>query len=184
MSPPKTSMDTPNATSSPASADGPWHLGLQDGRMIDLCGPDPVLASLSPRQARALGLTIHDTSIQPSSGSFDSDCLQSFLENRLQAKMQNLGSTLYSLAWKPWVTPGRRSLFRLRASARRISETEFSGWVTPTTRDHKDTPGMSARRTDTGGSVWINCRVRRTSAAGLHRQRSLRTPCVAADRIR
>ena len=75
---------------------------------------------------------------QPSTTSSASANLQSSLENKLRAKTQTLGSTLYTLTWKPWVTPSGRSRSRLRASARRTSATDFTGWPTPTTRDWKD----------------------------------------------
>jgi hypothetical protein len=81
-----------------------------------------------------------------SSGSSSSAALQSSLENRLRAKTQNLGSILYKLTWKQWVTPSGVSRFRLRASARRTSEIELTGWVTPSARDWKDSPGMTAQR--------------------------------------
>lgn len=83
---------------------------------------------------------------QPFITSSKSASLQQSLESRLQAKTQTLGSTLYTLTWKPWVTPSGRSRSRLRASVRRISETDFIGWVTPAARDWKDTPGMVAQR--------------------------------------
>ena len=122
---------------------------------------------------------------QPSTGLSSSANLQSSLANRLRARMQTLGSTLYTLTWKPWATPSGQSRSRLRASVRRTSETGFSGWptptaslaekgvrtfegglleamrnhgpdlaaaaclagwVTPTTRGWKDTPGMVAQR--------------------------------------
>ena len=60
--------------------------------------------------------------------------------------MQPLGSTLYKLTWKPWVMPSGLLRSRLRASVLRTSETERTGWVTPTSRDHKDSPGMVAQR--------------------------------------
>ena len=78
--------------------------------------------------------------------SSKSAALQSSLESRLQARTQTLGSTLYAMTWKPWVTPSGRSRSRLRASVRRTSETGFTGWVTPAARDWKDTPGMVAKR--------------------------------------
>lgn len=64
--------------------------------------------------------------------SSKSVALQSSLESRLQARTQTLGSTLYAMTWKPWVTPSGRSRSRLRASVRRTSETGFIGWPTPT----------------------------------------------------
>ena len=78
--------------------------------------------------------------------SSKSAALQSSLESRLQARAQTLGSTLYAMTWKPWVTASGRSRSRLRASVRRTSETDCTGWVTPAARDWKDTPGMVAQR--------------------------------------
>ena len=97
------------------------------------------------------------TSGPPSITSSKSASLQSSLESRLRAKTQTLGSTLYTLTWKPWVTPSGQSRSRLRASVRRTSETDFtgsqhveidgvwfplemfarSGWPTPAARDWK-----------------------------------------------
>lgn len=51
-----TSSHIPSATSSQALGFGVTHFGSQDGQMIDLFGPVPVLANLSARQARQLGL--------------------------------------------------------------------------------------------------------------------------------
>lgn len=135
-----------SATSSPVLAAGRSHFVVPAGQMIDLFGPVPVLANLSARQALELGLRTQDTFGLRSPGSSSSENLQSLLENRLRARLSSLGSTLYTLTWKPWVTPSGLSRFRLRASARRTSETVCTGWVTPTTRDHKDTPGMVAQR--------------------------------------
>lgn len=50
------------------------------------------------------------------------------------------------MTWKAWDTGSQRSRSRLRASVPRISGTDLSGWVTATTRDWKDTPGMTAQR--------------------------------------
>ena len=79
-----------------------------------------------------------------STGSSKSAALQSSLENKLRARTQSLGSTLYKLTWKPWVTPLGRSRFRLRVSVRRTSETGSTGWPTPQTSD--STGGGQAKR--------------------------------------
>ena len=99
-----------------------------------------------------------------SSTSSNSAALQTSLESRLRARMSTLGSTLYKMTWKEWTTPSQRSRFRLRASVPRTFAIEptgtqhvevggywfpvslLSGWVTPTTRDWKDSPGMTAQR--------------------------------------
>lgn len=138
--------DMPSATSSPGLASGALRCAEQDGRMIAPSGPDHALASLSARQAKEMGSLTSGTFGQPSTTSSASSDLQRSLESRLRARTQTLGSTLYTLTWKPWITPSGRSRFRLRASVRRTSETGFTGWVTPAARDWKDTPGMVAQR--------------------------------------
>lgn len=107
------------------------------GLTIDLFGPVPAPANLSPRQAKELRLMTSGTSGRLGTGSSRSAALQQSLVSRLQARTQILGSTLYSLTWKPWITPGGRSLFRLRASVRRTSATELTGWRSPNTIDAK-----------------------------------------------
>ena len=71
---------------------------------------------------------------------------QERLTLKMMARLEGLGSTLYSATWKAQVTPAQRLLFRVRASVRRTSATDFTGWVKPTTQDWKDTPGMVAQR--------------------------------------
>ena len=128
--------DIHNATSSLELASGRWLCVAPDGRIIGLSGQEVARASLSARQAKALGLLMSGTYGQPSITLSSSAALQSSLESRLQARLSILGSTLYTLTWKPWVTPSGVSRFRLRGSARRISETDCSGWPTPCARDH------------------------------------------------
>ena len=151
----KTSTDTHSATFSQAWECGPTRFGLQAGQMTDLFGPVPVRANLSARQAKALGLMTSGISGPPSTISSVSDALQQSLESKLRARMQNLGSTLYALTWKPWVTASGRSRSRLRASVRRTSATASTGqqaveiegvwvpvdlvrpWPTPAARDFR-----------------------------------------------
>ena len=122
--------------------------------MTDLFGLVPVRANLSARQAQDLGLLTSGTYGRTGTTSSASADLQSFLENRLQARMQALGSTLYKMTWKPWTSPSGRSRSRLRASVLRTSETastgQRSGWVTPSARDWKDTGSDIAPRQDNG----------------------------------
>ncbi|KDR25940.1 methyltransferase [Caballeronia zhejiangensis] len=133
-----TCADIRNATSSPESASGATRFDEPDSVMTDLFGPVPVRANLSARQARELGLMTSGTFGPHFSTSLASAALQSSLESRLQARMRNLGSTLYKLTWKAWDTGSGRSRSRLRASALRTSEIGSTGWPTPTTRDWKD----------------------------------------------
>lgn len=138
-----TSKDFHNVTSLPELGSGAIPLEPQDGQTIDLFGPVPVRANLSARQANGLGLLTSGTCGQPFTTSSKSADLQRSLESKLQARTLTLGSTLYTLTWKPWVTPSGRSRSRLRASVRRTSEIDFTGWPTPTTRDYKDTGDLS-----------------------------------------
>lgn len=103
------------------------------GLMTGKCGPVHVRASLSARQAKGLGLLTSGTFGQRGNGLSSSADLQQSLANKLRAKMQNRGSSLFRLTWKEWVLPSGRLLSRLRASAPRTSETERISWPTPTT---------------------------------------------------
>lgn len=146
---PPTWRTSPNATSSLASGFGPSRFAAQAGQMIDLFGPVPVRANLSARQAKELGLLTSGTYGRPSSISLASAALQSSLENRLRARTQILGSTLYKMTWKAWGTGSGRSRSRLRASVLRTSETGSTGWPTPTSMD-ANRGCKDARPWDTG----------------------------------
>lgn len=148
MSPPQTSPVLLSAISSLESAYGPSLCGGQDGPTTDRCGQAPRRASLSARQALELGLRTQDTFGQASPGSSASQSLQSSLESKLRARLSSLGSTLYTLTWKPWVTPSGLSRFRLRASVRRTSVTDCSGWPTPTTCDSNRKPSAEFTTTN------------------------------------
>ena len=141
MSDQTTCADTHSAISLPASESGAIRYDSLGGLTIDEFGQALVPANLSARQAKALGLMTSGICGQPSTTSSRSAALQSSLESRLRAATQHLGSTLYTLTWKPWVTPSGRSRSRLRASVRRTSETGFTGWPTPRTSDTNG-PGL------------------------------------------
>lgn len=127
-----------NATSLPELGLGHMLFVALDGTIRDQCGREVRRANLSARQAKALGLMTSGTSGQPFITSSASAALGQSLVNKLQAKTQTLGSTLYTLTWKPWVTPSGRLRSRLRASVRRTSETGLTGlahWGTPRAMD-------------------------------------------------
>ena len=73
---------------------------------------------------------------------------QERLTLKMMERLEGLGSTLYSATWKAQVTPAQRLLFRVRAVVRRTSDSDCTGWVTPSARDWKDTPGMATERPD------------------------------------
>lgn len=157
MSTPATYAASPSAISSQVSGFGHMPSGLPDGAMTDLFGLVPVRANLSARQAKELGLMTSGTSGLISTTSSKSAALQSSLESRLRAKTQTLGSTLYKLTWKSWVTPSGRSRFRLRASVRRTSETDSTGWPTPSSTivDHKPQPPIIGNRKPTDPQIGL-----------------------------
>lgn len=127
--------NTPSATSSQESGFGPSPCATPGSATILESGQAVARASLSHRQVKQMGLMTSGTCGQLSNISSASADLQLSLENKLRARTQILGSTLYKMTWKPWVTPSGRSRSRLRASVRRTSETDCTGlekgWPTP-----------------------------------------------------
>jgi len=96
----------PNAISSPELASGHLPCEMQDGPMAAMFGRALAPVNLSARQAKALGLMTSGIYGQRGSISLASANLMSFLVNKLQAATASIGSTLYTLTWKPRVTPG------------------------------------------------------------------------------
>ena len=158
MSPPPILLPIPSATSSQASPAGPLRLPLPTGPRIAPCGPEAARANLSARQASRQGLMTSGTFGPPGIGSSRSVALQRYLVSRLQARLRNLGSTLYRLTWKDWVMPSGRLLSRQRASVPRTSGTEPTGWPTATTRDWKDGPECANVPLNSllGRTVWLS----------------------------
>ena len=150
MSRPKIFADTPNAISSQALAFGAMHCVAPDGRIVNLSGQVVARASLSARQAKDLGLLTSGTSGPLGTGSSKSADLQSSLESRLRARLSMLGSILYTLTWKPWITPSGVSRSRLRASVRRTSETALTGWPTPIVNDALGSTHCYGRKLEDG----------------------------------
>ena len=164
MCDPATLPTSRNTTSLPASADGPSPCDSLGGLTIAQFGRAVAHANLSAQQARAAGLTMSGIYGPTGSGSSHSARLQSSLVSRLRAALSTTGSTLYSLTWKAWDTPQGRSLSRLRASAPRISATARTGWVTPTSRDWKDSGADIKPRAD--GSARLDQLPRQANLAG------------------
>ena len=72
-----------------------------------------------------------------SEGLSPSAILQRSLESRLRHRMGVYGSLEYSLTWKRWDIEGQEPICALRASVRRTSGRDCTGWPTVSTRDHK-----------------------------------------------
>lgn len=132
-----TSEAMPRSISSPELASGPMPCAAPDGEMIGPSGHGANLASLSARQAKEKGLLTSGIFAHTSTISSASAALRDALENRLRARTASLGSTLFNLTWKERITPSQRSIYALRASARRTSDKESismrSGWAAPCT---------------------------------------------------
>ncbi len=118
---PTTCADIRSATSSPGSASGPAPCAEPDGPTQDPSGPAPAPANLSARQAKERGSLMSGTYGRTGTISSESAALQKSLANRLRARTDSVGSTLYALTWKARTTPSGRPICALRASARRIS---------------------------------------------------------------
>lgn len=123
--------DTSNATSSPGSGDGATPCDSQDGPMTDLFGQAlaPVNRSASP--GRSVAATMNATYGLRSSASSASVALQQSLASKLPALLDSRGSTTFALTWKAQVTPLRRQICRLAASAHRTGDNGCGGWRSP-----------------------------------------------------
>src|SRR5690606_2422945 len=157
----QTLWDTPNVTSSQESAAGRMPSGSPDGPTTGPYGPDPALASLTPRQALEAGMTTRGPYGGHGVGSSTSVDLQLSLASRLRALMDVDGSPEYELTWSQWDMPWGPPIFRLRASARRISGKGFGlspkGWTTP--QAHDGSPrgrGQKARHGTKHGCADLN----------------------------
>ena len=140
--------DSGNVIFSPESESGPMLCVVQDGRMTVPSGQVPVLASLSARQAKEKGLLTSGTCGPRSSISSTNAGLSQSLANRLQAEADLHGSTLYRLTWKERGTPAGRSIPALRASARRTSGKDCTGWPTPRAAETGHSTGNPKRAFD------------------------------------
>lgn len=121
-----------NAISSPGSASGLTPCDVPDGLTIAPSGRVPAHASRSASRENAGDSTTPATCGPHGFTLYRSAALTSSLVSRLQAKTASHGSTLYNLTWKRRNTPSQLSIFALRASVRRTSDSASSGWPTPT----------------------------------------------------
>lgn len=135
MSAPTTSPDLFSAISSPASACGATPCAGGGGLTSGRHGQDHALANLSAWQAWVVGWTTSGTYGRTGSTSLSSDALRSSLVNKLRQRFATVGSTLFKLTWKESTTPSQRPVSLLRASVRRISDSDCSSWPTPCSQD-------------------------------------------------
>jgi hypothetical protein len=106
---------------------------LAVGDSVVHCGLVVAHASLSARQAKALGLMTHVTSGQRGSGSLASVSLAQFTGSRLQTQLPKAGWMMSRMTWKAKVTPSGRQLSQLAVSVRPTKEIDCGLWPTPQT---------------------------------------------------
>ena len=128
---PSISPDMTNATSLPASPDGPMPSVSPDGPAIVPSGPAPVRVSRFRARDSEKAMPTSDTSGPLFTASSLSAGLQQSLESRLRARMDVSGSPEFALIWKAWDMPSGLPICALRASVRRTSGSDCSGWPTP-----------------------------------------------------
>lgn len=149
-----TLWDTPNVTSLQVLEDGPLQPALPAGQMTAKSGPRPARVSRSRSPARVQELLMRGT-FGPtfSASSVPAGPLSSW-ESRLRQRLGRIGSSECDLTWRASAMSDGVLLSRLVPSTPRTVEIdsglllEAAMWVTCTTRDHKDTPGMSLERSD------------------------------------
>ncbi len=139
-----------SAISLPVSGSGATHSGNPVGQMTGQSGPVPAPANLSARQAKEKGLLMSGTSGLPSTGLSANAALSRSLANRLQARTDLLGSTLYNLTWREQTTPAATVSPQLVVSVRRIKDADSIGlpktnWPTPVTADASKRGKVSPR---------------------------------------
>jgi hypothetical protein len=143
---PETSGGSPNATSSPASGDGPLPSSLLVCLPSDLSGLDPVPVSLSVRREGGKVVTMNGISGPTSFASSTPAGPLASWENRLRARLGTIGSTESPLIWEARATPAGRSISRLRPWTPRRSGKGSTGspWPAPLAMEHaKGGPRLS-----------------------------------------
>ena len=129
-------LNLTDATFLQGSESGITHSQEPDGETVtSKSGQEVALASLSPRQAKDMGLLTSGTyGLRGSTLSSSADLARS-LVSRYRAKTLSLGSTLFTLTWKVRYTPSRRPIFAVRVSGLRISDRDCTSWPTPTKQE-------------------------------------------------
>jgi hypothetical protein len=98
-------------------------------------GPAASLANPFQAPDSAAVISTEDISGPLFTASSPSAALQLSLESRLRAALAGSGSPEFALTWSIWDLPSGVPICRLRASARRISDSAFSGWRSPAAQE-------------------------------------------------
>lgn len=146
----------PSAISLQASASGVMRYVNQDGLIVDLFGQVVAHANPSALQATAQEQPTSATCGQSGLNSLSSADLTLSLGNKLKARLSTAGSTLFNLTWREKVTALGLRVFLLRASVRRISDTDCTSWRSPQRSDGEG--GGDGNTTRYSGQIQIEGR--------------------------
>ena len=146
---PVTLPDLFSAISLPVLAAGATPCALPDGPRIDLFGRAVARASLLAQPVPGGALQTNAISGLSGSISSASAALELSLVSKLKQRLTTDGLILFNLIWKVKATPAGRQVYRLRASARRISDNDCGSWPTPNTPSGG--PNVKSTPTHTGG---------------------------------
>jgi len=127
--------DTRSAISLQVSASGATRYVNQDGQITDLFGQVVALANPSVLQAQAQASTTSAISGQHGSNLSSSADLTLSLANKLKARLSTDVSILFKMTWKETTTSSGLPVSLLRASVRRISDTDCTSWRSPQKSD-------------------------------------------------
>lgn len=126
---------THSAISLLVSESGAMRYVNQDGQTVDLFGQVVAHVSPSVSQATAKAPTTSATCGQFGLNSLSSADLTLSLANKLKAQLNTAGSILFNMTWREKVTASGLSVSLLRASVRRISDTDCTSWRSPQRSD-------------------------------------------------
>jgi hypothetical protein len=126
---------TPSAISLQVLESGATRYVNQDGLIVDLFGQ--VVARANPLVLPVMEKeqTTSATCGQSGLNSLSSADLTLYLGNKLKAQLSTAGSTLFNLTWKEKTTSLGLRVSLLRASVRRISDTDCTSWRSPQRSD-------------------------------------------------
>jgi hypothetical protein len=151
-----TSEGFSSAISSPASGDGPTPFDLPDGPMAEPSGQGVAPVSRSRVPGKAMAPMIRATFGRRGFGSGASAALSSALVNRLRARMDLDGSTVFRLTWKERTTPSGRLIAALRASGRTTSDSDYGSWPTTTKEDARSSARHGYMLTGNQGTTLLD----------------------------
>ena len=126
---------TTSAISLQVLESGVTHYVNQDGQIVDLFGQVVAHANHLALQVTAKEQTTSATCGQSGLNLSSSADLTLFLANKLKAQLSTDGSTLFKMTWKEKTTSLGLRVSLLRASVRRISDTDCTSWRSPQKSD-------------------------------------------------